>query len=115
MIFNIIFLAAGGYLTSVFCRLIPTRRRKIPWFLGFVAPLVIGCLTVLLLFGRIAFDPSDWQASDSGFGPSNGACMLLIFGYSAALSLLPAPFVLWYYQRKLVIANAQPNSGQARL
>jgi hypothetical protein len=93
----ILISAAAAYLTSIPCRLLYRLRRRASWFLGFVGAAVVGILTVLLLYQGDVIHPDRWDRGKVELE----LMMLMVFGFSSAVALIPALIVVGHYRRKL--------------
>ena len=93
----VVISAAAAYLTSIPCRMLYLRHRRASWFLGFVGAVVAGILTVLFVYQGDVFHPERWDRGKVELE----ILMLMAFGFSSVVGLIPALLVVGHYRRRL--------------
>jgi hypothetical protein len=92
----LLIFSASAYVTSIPCRVLLARHRRAGWYLGFVGAVAVGILTVLVIYQGDVFHPDRWER---GKAPLE-ILMLMAFGFSSAIGLVPAFLVVGHYRRR---------------
>ena len=92
----ILISGAAAYLTSIPCRMLYLRHRRASWSLGFLGAFAVGILTVLAIYQGDVFHPGRWHSGNWDLE----VLMLIVFGFSSVVGLIPALLVVGHYRRR---------------
>ncbi len=86
-------LVAGGYITSIGCRLAPSRHRRVRWLSIVLASLGAAALTVSFVGLGFALQPGEFPYVDEL------ELLPCVFVIAASVALAPALIVASFYRR----------------
>ncbi len=94
-------VVASTYFTGIPCRVLLARHRQTGWSVAFGAPIIVGLLTVLLIFQGTLVSPREWLTPSYFLGTTPiGVYVLWTFVIAAGIGFVPAAFVVWFYRRR---------------